>query len=468
MHFFNSKLRQLITSRTQKLCLATILLISCAQHSFADQWLALGNGVSGGSVNAIAVDKNTGMVYAGGTFTSASGVAYTNGIAKWDGSNWSALGTGMNGAVNALAVDASGNVYAAGTFTAADGVANTAYIAKWNGAAWSALGSGINNTVQKIALDFTGNLYATGTFTTAGGVAASTIAKWDGANWSALGTSPTTPITALTIDSNNNVYVGNASGYVNKWNGSNWTQLPHMNCTYWTAQNHPGGEWCTASTMQALTTDSAGNIYGFNNDSTSTYHAGGGPTCTLGKWNGTSWSVIRKVNISCGFSSSARDLLTDSFGAVYVGGTQLFSPVDYSLLRFVSTAQTTLGGFGAGSSYYVNALAAFNDGNIYAGGSFVAANGLTVNNIALWQRTDTDGDGIYDTDDAFPTNAAVSIDADKDGFPDCWNQPNPYGCPANASSCNGLRLDPDTINNIIWQLNSHFQGSSVKGSASAQ
>ena len=49
-----------------------------------------------------------------------------NYIAKWNGSAWSALGSGMNGAVYALAVDGAGNLYAGGEFTTAGGVTPTA------------------------------------------------------------------------------------------------------------------------------------------------------------------------------------------------------------------------------------------------------------------------------------------------------------------------------------------------------
>ena len=51
---------------------------------------------------ALAVD-GSGNVYAGGEFT-VIGTVVANGIAKWDGSTWSALGTGMDGLVYALAV----------------------------------------------------------------------------------------------------------------------------------------------------------------------------------------------------------------------------------------------------------------------------------------------------------------------------------------------------------------------------
>ena len=67
-------------------------------------------------------------MYAGGNFTTAGGVS-ANFIAKWDGTNWSALGSGMNSTVNALAFDLSGNLYAGGNFNTAGGVSAN-FIAK--------------------------------------------------------------------------------------------------------------------------------------------------------------------------------------------------------------------------------------------------------------------------------------------------------------------------------------------------
>ena len=53
------------------------------------------------NVNALAVYK--GELIAGGTFITAGGVT-ANRIARWDGSSWSSLGSGMtNNGVNALA-----------------------------------------------------------------------------------------------------------------------------------------------------------------------------------------------------------------------------------------------------------------------------------------------------------------------------------------------------------------------------
>ncbi len=58
-------------------------------------------------------------LYAGGSFAGAGGVP-ANGIAKWDRSTWSALGTGMNRPVFALAITGS-DLFAGGSFATAGG-----------------------------------------------------------------------------------------------------------------------------------------------------------------------------------------------------------------------------------------------------------------------------------------------------------------------------------------------------------
>ena len=92
-----------------------------------------------------------------------------------------------DGGVDALAVDGAGNLYAGGYFTIAGGVAAN-HIAKWDGSAWSALGSGMGGLWgHSPGGGRRGNVYAGGSFTTAGGMAANNIAKWNGSTWSALG-----------------------------------------------------------------------------------------------------------------------------------------------------------------------------------------------------------------------------------------------------------------------------------------
>jgi hypothetical protein len=72
-------------------------------------------------VNALAVLSSD--LYAGGDFITAGGVS-ANYIAKWNGSSWNALGSGIGGAyhpyVTALALMGS-NLYAGGDFSIAGG-----------------------------------------------------------------------------------------------------------------------------------------------------------------------------------------------------------------------------------------------------------------------------------------------------------------------------------------------------------
>jgi hypothetical protein len=132
-------------------------------------------------VGALALDSS-GNLYAGGNFTTAGGVT-ANYIAKWNGTSWEPLGSGIGQgyatSVNALVLDSSGNLYAGGAFATAGGV-EAHGIAKWNGTSWAPLGSGVGGVSYVSVLAFAGNgdLYVGGFFDKAGGKSASNIARW--------------------------------------------------------------------------------------------------------------------------------------------------------------------------------------------------------------------------------------------------------------------------------------------------
>lgn len=101
--------------------------------------------------------------------------------------NWISMGDvrGVNWVVRCAVFDAANNLYIGGEFTSAGNVIAN-HVAKWNGSSWSPLGSGVNNTVYTLAILGT-NLYVGGDFTMAGDIAVNYLAKWDGKKWSALG-----------------------------------------------------------------------------------------------------------------------------------------------------------------------------------------------------------------------------------------------------------------------------------------
>ena len=60
------------------------------------------------------------------------------------------------------------------------------------------------------------------------------------------------------------------------------------------------------------------------------------------------------------------------------------------------------------------------DGNAGAGYGYVD-NVKIIGTYAVAPEVDSDGDGVADTQDAFPNDPAASVDSDGDGYPDGWN-----------------------------------------------
>ncbi len=145
---------------------------------------------TGMNTNVYALVVTNGVVYAGGQFTTAGGVS-ANRVAVWNGSAWSALSSGLTGNPFSTSVRVSAlawvntNLYAAGSFTNANG-AFVNGVARWNGTSWSALGSGLFSTLGSgqpgtgLALTSMNNdLYVGGNFTSAGDKPAISISRWN-------------------------------------------------------------------------------------------------------------------------------------------------------------------------------------------------------------------------------------------------------------------------------------------------
>ncbi len=268
-------------------------------------WVPLGTGLGASpsdKVYALTVfDDGAGdgpALYAGGEFTTAGG-APANRIAKWDGSTWSPVGSGLNGAVHALLVlddrrGGSARLVAGGAFTTA-GSSDAFRIAAWDGQSWSSLGLGLGGAVQSLAAfdDGTGGgtaLYAAGTFASAGFTPANNIAKWDGTAWSALGAgvnlsaysmavfddgSGSAP--ALYVGGNFSAAGGSPASRVAKWDGTAWSPLG-------SGMNKP----VTALFVFDDGSDTGALLYA-GGDFTS---AGGVVVDRIARWNGVRWSGL--------------------------------------------------------------------------------------------------------------------------------------------------------------------------------
>ncbi len=201
-------------------------------------WQPFSSGMVGGlpshGVQALARLQN-GDIVAGGIFVLAGGVPARM-IARWDGTNWNRFGTGMSGGswqfVDALEVLDNGDLIAAGLFSVVDGVAANS-IARWDGTTWHPLGTGVSSQVHAVEALPNGDLIVGGSFTTAGGVSADRIARWDGTTWSPLGAGLNNRVHAIVRLPNGDLIVGGefstaggaSAGGIARWDGSNWSAL---------------------------------------------------------------------------------------------------------------------------------------------------------------------------------------------------------------------------------------------------
>ncbi len=326
-----------------------------------------------GPVSAIAVDSE-GNLYVGGSFTEAGGSS-ANRIARWNGSNWSALGSGLNAAVSALAISGS-NLYVGGYFTTAGG-SSANRIARWNGSSWSALGSGLNEPVAALAISGS-NLYVGGAFTNAGGSSANHIAKWNGSSWSSLGSGLNDGVTALAI-SGNDLYVGGlfsknvgpfqTAFLIAKWDmnasgDSGWSRLGLG------LQGDP-----ILARVFALAV-SGGDLYVGGNFTTANTDI---PVNNVAKWNGSSWS-----SLGSGVNEPVRALAISGSDLYVGGGFTTAGGVNRShIAKWNGSSWSSLG---SGLDVSVVALAVSGD-DLYVGGFFTEAGGSSANYIAKWDGT---------------------------------------------------------------------------------
>jgi hypothetical protein len=233
-------------------------------------------------------------LYAGGSFTTIGGVA-ANGIARWNGSRWSALGSGIaTGFVTTLAAFDDGLVsalYVGGTFFSAGGVVGTASIARWDGSRWSAVGGGLTNAVYALTVFDDGrgaDLYAGGGFSRAGAVAANHVARWDGIAWSALGSGTGDLVRSLVVHDDGSGPALYAGGSFASAGGAPANGVARWNGATWSALGSGVGEGIAPSVASLAVFDAGGGAALYAGGRFK--RAGGTVSCGFARWNGARWS----------------------------------------------------------------------------------------------------------------------------------------------------------------------------------
>ncbi len=337
-------------------------------------WTVVGDGLNG-QVSAIL--EYNGELIAAGQFTM-SGTKPLNFIAKWNGTTWKDMAGGMNSYVTSLAVY-NGKLIAGGYFTKAEGTAK--YIAQWDGSHWTALGSGMGGTQgQVMALTTYGNdLIATGFFTKAGGVNVNYIAKWNGTSWSALGSGLGYIGYALTSYNGKLVAGGlfSSAGGVSAndiatWNGTSWSAL---------GTGIGGGVY---GYVFALT------VYGSDLVAAGIFTTAGGlSAANIARWDGYAWSPLAgymgsggTVQGIFGLVNFGGDIVAGGiFDVIEATGSANVAAVNYTPSgNFITTVTAPSSPYCSSQSVNIgySVIGAFGAGNVFtaqlsdANGSFTA------------------------------------------------------------------------------------------------
>jgi trimeric autotransporter adhesin len=164
-------------------------------------WSAVGGGIHGSGTGVHAMELFDGdgdgqeELYVGGQFSLAGAVGVAN-LARWDGNQWSSVGSGANATVRALEAADLGSgerLFVAGDFTLINAL-TVSRVAGYDGISFFGLGAGLNgpvNVLEVVDLPSAGPtqgpvLVAGGQFQASGSTAVSRLGSFDGQAWSAL------------------------------------------------------------------------------------------------------------------------------------------------------------------------------------------------------------------------------------------------------------------------------------------
>jgi trimeric autotransporter adhesin len=306
-----------------------------------------------GGISHLAVLGN--HVYAAGALKAENGLGIEH-LAKWDGTQWSALGTGLNGAVTALA-SADGQLYVAGHFTTAGGVEANG-IARWDGSTWSSLGAGVEGGVSGLAISGT-DLHVVGGFG---------IQKWDGRGWSPL-IRMEQGVFSLAVSGNAMYAV--VFGY---WRAAGWMGIPVWNIVRWN-----GAEWLTIGEVSG--NDPLLVVSGSYLFAAGTFNEVNGIRASgVARWDGNRWSGLGEA--SEGFEYSVEAIAADGEDLYAAGSFRSEDhPVAIRIAKWVGHKWSPITrGHSLGR---VNALA-LSGRDLYAAGQFTAIDGIEANRVARW------------------------------------------------------------------------------------
>lgn len=237
--------------------------------------------------------------------------------------------------------------------------------------------SGVSDHVNAIVKDSQGMIYMGGFFTAAGHNKAYFLVRWDGQQWLPFAEELNGRVYDMAIDSEDNLYI---TGRFTSIGDLQANRVAKWDGSQWHALDsgidHYG---------YAIAIDSQDNVYVGGRFMT----AGGTPANHIAQWNGENWSAVGSTGVGENDSEYLTELFIDNQNNIYAGGyfDDASGVTAHAIAKWNGTIWQPLGsGFthgGDGTKVY--ALAMDNQGILYAGGEFYAGNNTY--NIAKWNGT---------------------------------------------------------------------------------
>lgn len=337
----------------------------------SDTFTRLGDGVGEADSYVHSVVELDGQLVVAGRFETASGTP-TRHVARWNGSAWEPLGSGLIKAPNDIAVH-GGHLYAAGSDL--DGPTGPNVLLKrWDGSSWSTVASVVESSSDHVMAlaTFDNALFVTGSFSQFAGVTATGIAQLRDGRWSAVSDGAATGLQgvgySLQAGADRLCVVGDfdsagtqAAINLACWNGQVWSAV--------------GGGLTVFEPMPMLIDGPRLLI--------------GGAVIPLGQnigvsriamWDGQQWS-----NLLPGPGAFPTTLAQQS-GDLYVGGGFIQlpdGPINNFTRRGPTGAWQALGGSQGQGIFGINDAVMFR-GELHVTGSFRMAGSTPANNLARW------------------------------------------------------------------------------------
>lgn len=313
------------------------------------------------------IELANGDIVVSGSFQSIGGIAASR-IARWDGVNWSPLGTGTPGPARRLLQMSNGDIIATGMWSSVGGVSCEG-IARWNGTAWLPLGVGVAGSIEDIAEDRSGDVLVTGALQSAGGLSnVGHTVRWDGSTWQRMTASGDSDrgYTITTLPGGDLAIGGlfaNAAqirvNHIARWDGAEW-------------RTFGGG---VNAGVRAMTKTAAGAVLAAGDFTVIEGTSAAGVASTT---DGSNWTAL-----GSGLVGAVHAVLALPNGDVIAAGDFALAGSS-SVARIARWDGSMWSPLGTGIAATVFALALLPNGDIVAGGGFAQAGGMPAQGLARW------------------------------------------------------------------------------------